>query len=73
MDDTVTINEAYRAMYLYLENLYKLTGSDDLAGFLGSMSMLQDGKPIDEAVWEDWLEAIDKAKKGATIDLKIEK
>lgn len=73
MNDKVTIDEAYKAMYLYLENLYKLTGSDDLGGFLGSMSMLQDGKPVDEAVWEDWLEAIEKAKKGASINLKIEK
>lgn len=73
MDDRITIIEAYKAMYLYLENLYKLTGSDDLAGFLGSMSMLQDGKPVDETVWEDWLEAIDQAKKNANINLKIDK
>lgn len=73
MDDRITITEAYKAMYLYLENLYQLTGSDDLAGFLGSMSMLQDGKPVDETVWEDWLEAIDQAKKNANINLKIDK
>jgi len=73
MDDKITITEAYKAMYLYLENLYKLTGSDDLAGFLGGMSMIQDGKPVDEAIWEDWLEAIDQAKKNAIINLKIDK
>ncbi len=73
MDDRITITEAYKAMYLYLENLYQLTGSDDLAGFLGSMSMLQDGKPVDETVWEDWLEAIDQAKKNVSINLKIDK
>ena len=73
MDDRITITEAYKAMYLYLENLYKLTGSDDLAGFLGSMSMLEDGKPVDETIWEDWLEAIDQAKKNVSINLKIDK
>ncbi len=73
MDDRITITEAYKAMYLYLENLYQLTGSDDLAGFLGSMSMLQDGKPVDETIWEDWLEAIDQAKKNVSINLKIDK
>lgn len=73
MDDRITITEAYKEMYLYLENLYKLTGSDDLAGFLGSMSMLKDGKPVEETVWEDWLEAIDQAKKNANINLKIDK
>lgn len=73
MDDRITITEAYKEMYLYLENLYKLTGSDDLADFLGSMSMLKDGKPVEETVWEDWLEAIDQAKKNANINLKIDK
>jgi len=73
MDDKITINEAYKAMYLYLENLYKLTHSDDLAGFLGSMSMLPDGKPIDEVVWEDWIEAIGEAKKSLSINMNIEK
>lgn len=56
----ITIEEAYKAMYIYLENLYKVTGSDDLAGFLGSMSLLSDGKPVDSAVWEDWLDAVAK-------------
>ena len=73
MDDRITITEAYKAMYLYLENLQQLTGSDDLAGFLGSMSMLEDGKPVDETIWEDWLEAIDQAKKNVSINLKIDK
>jgi hypothetical protein len=53
--------QAYKAMYFYLENLYELTKSDDLGGFLGSMSLLQDGKPADAAVWQDWEEAIQKA------------
>jgi len=73
MKNTITINEAYKAMYLYLENLYEMTGSDDLAGFLGSMSLLKDGNPADDAVWSDWLDAIDKARMNPNIDLNIKK
>ncbi|EON79014.1 hypothetical protein ADIS_0431 [Lunatimonas lonarensis] len=62
----ITILEAYKAMLKYLENLYELTESDDLAGFLGSMTLLEDGKPADQAVWHDWINAVnntlDKSK-----------
>lgn len=60
--DKLTVQEAYCAMYKYLENLYRLTNSDDLAGFLGSMSLLPDGKPADPAIWQEWLDAVAKAK-----------
>ena len=59
---TLTIEEAYKAMYQYLENLYELTNSDDLAGFLGGMTLLDDGVPADPAVWQDWIDAINKIK-----------
>lgn len=58
--EKITIKQAYTAMFYYLENLYKMTNSGDLAGFLGSMSLLSDGKPADAAVWEDWVEAVNK-------------
>lgn len=61
-NELLTIEEAYKAMFLYLENLYHLTNSDDLGGFLGSMVMLPDGKPIDPAVWEDWIKACSAIK-----------
>ncbi|WP_034841960.1 hypothetical protein [Endozoicomonas numazuensis] len=72
MKDTITVNEAYKAMILYLEHLYELTSSDELAGFLGSMAILEDGKPADSAVWQDWLEAIEKAKTKQDISLKLQ-
>lgn len=73
MKDTITIETAYKAMYLYLENLHDMTGSQDLAGFLGSMSTMADGRPIDEAVWEDWLDAVEKAKSNPDINLHLKK
>jgi hypothetical protein len=66
---TYTEEEAYRAMLLFLEKLQALTGSDDLAGFLGSMALLEDGKPTDPAAWLDWLESLDLASSNARLEL----
>lgn len=70
----LTEKEAYLAMFYYLEHLYDMTKSDDLAGFLGGMSLLDDGSPADPAAWDDWLQAAQKAKldgRGARLDLKM--
>jgi len=68
--DSLTIREAYTAMYLFLENLYEATSSDDLAGFLGGLSMLENGSTADPAAWQNWLEAVSKAKAGEG-DIKL--
>ncbi len=64
MEETLTFKEAYAAMYAYLKALYELTGSDDLAGFLGGMALLEDGTPADPGVWADWMRAVQKARHG---------
>ena len=56
--EKITIEQAYKAMFKYLENLYFISKSNDLGGFLGSMMLLDDGKPADPAVWQDWLKAV---------------
>lgn len=65
-NEKITVLEAYKAMLKYLENLYDLTESEDLAGFLGSMELLEDGRPADQAAWHDWINAVnnilDKSK-----------
>ncbi|QDO83747.1 hypothetical protein FM037_11525 [Shewanella psychropiezotolerans] len=68
--DNLSKKEAYLAMYAFLENMYKLTGSDDIGGLLGSMSLLQDGHTADPAAWQDWEDAIVKATSG-TIDASL--
>lgn len=55
---TLTTLGAYRAMVFFLEKYYNNTKSDEIAGFLGSMSISEDGKPMDSALWDEWLEAI---------------
>ncbi|MEO0553900.1 MAG: hypothetical protein AAF149_11900 [Bacteroidota bacterium] len=49
-------------MIAYLENLYELTKSDDLAIILGSMQLMEDGSTMDSAYWYDWLGVIEKIR-----------
>lgn len=65
MEDTkITKDEAFLAMYAFLEKHYALTGSDDVGGLLGSLSLLPDGNSADPAVREDWEESIEKVLAG---------
>ena len=65
MDKTklLTIEQAYRAMFYFLENEYKITDSFELGGMLGSLSweVWKEGGPGDPGTWEDWINAVQKA------------
>ncbi len=63
MNDKLTVKEAYLAMFEYLEQLYFRTNSDDLGGFLGGMTMEEDGDTMDSAAWNDWLKAVENILK----------
>jgi hypothetical protein len=67
--NTLTDEQAYSAMFHFLEGLYARTKSDDLGGFLGSMSPLADGSTTDPAIKKDWDEAVDFAIKGGKTPL----
>jgi hypothetical protein len=58
---TLTEEQAYAAMFYFLRQLFERTKSDDLGGFLGAMSTLQDGSVADPAVLDDWHKAVDYA------------
>lgn len=58
----LTVCEAYCAMIDYLDKYYFTTYSDDLGSLLDGMVFLADGKTVDSAAWEDWLDAINKIK-----------
>jgi hypothetical protein len=60
-NDKITVKAAYAAMYKFLEHEYELTNSNDIAGLLGGMSLLENGNTADPAIWVDWLNAIAKA------------
>lgn len=65
MDDTGTTSDmlrAYFAMLEYLEAFWKRGNSEEIAGMLGDMQLLQNGTSMDPAVWEDWKVAWERSK-----------
>ena len=61
---SLTPQEAYSAMYAFLEAEWELTRSDELGSLLGDLSLLSDGSPTDPAVSEQWSRACQLAKAG---------
>jgi hypothetical protein len=62
--ESLTVDEAYLAMFAFIEKRYRLTSSDDLGAFLGSMSLLFTGGTADPAIQYDWEEAVELARAG---------
>ncbi|MES2933477.1 MAG: hypothetical protein V4805_08330 [Pseudomonadota bacterium] len=56
--------QAYLAMFSFLEAEYRMTKSDELGGLLGGLSLLSDGTPADPAVKAQWSEAVSAALDG---------
>jgi hypothetical protein len=59
----MTADEAYAATFFFLEDLYQRTHSDEIGCLLGSMSLLPDGTPADQAIIGDWQRAVKRAMK----------
>lgn len=62
--DSLTQDEAYLAMFAFIEKRYRLTSSDDLAGFLSDMSLMFSGGTADPALQDDWKESVRLALAG---------
>jgi len=62
--DSLTTEEAYLAMFAFIEKRYRLTTSDDLASFLSDMSLMFSGGTADPALQYDWEEAVSLARAG---------
>lgn len=54
MVTTLTDEQAYEAMYRYLQRLYDATGADYLAVLLGDMELREGGNSVDPACKYDW-------------------
>lgn len=50
----LTEQQAYSAMLHFLEAQFGRTGSDDIGALLGSASLLDDGRPADPAIADEW-------------------
>ncbi|WP_375161194.1 hypothetical protein [Bradyrhizobium sp. RDT46] len=60
----MTEDQAYSAMFIFLEEAWKRTRSDGLAMILGDMSLLEDDTPADPAIVLDWKSAVSRALGG---------
>jgi hypothetical protein len=61
----LTEQQAYLAMFAFLEAEYRLASSDEIGALLGSMSLLPDGSPADPAIKKQWAEAMAAALGGS--------
>lgn len=53
--------EGFKSMTVFLNYYSKDFKSDDIASLLGSMALI-DERPLDIALWNDWLQAMEKVK-----------
>ena len=56
--EKLTQEQAFVATIEFLDNYYQQTQSDDIGALLGSLQLLEDGKPADPAMWYDWLQSV---------------
>lgn len=55
---------AFKAMYCFLNEYYNATNIGAIGSLLGSLSLMEDEKPLDPAMWDEWLECVKKASAG---------
>ena len=60
--DTLTVEQAYRAMLAFLEREVELTECSDLADLLAGYKLDGDGRTSDPALWDEWLEAVGQVR-----------
>lgn len=60
----VTVQQAYLAMFAFLESQFQSTGSGDIGALLGALSQMPDGSPADPAHQHEWAVAIEAALAG---------
>jgi hypothetical protein len=69
----LTSDQAYIAMFTFLEKQWELSRSEELGALLGSLSLLSDGTPADPALGTDWATSVAAALKGdASAAMKLD-
>jgi hypothetical protein len=67
-NDTITLAEAYDAMRIFLETVWRrLDKPQGEIAFLLARLKWVDGSPVDPAMWQDWLAAA-RSVKEETVD-----
>lgn len=64
-NDTITLIEAYDAMRIFVETVWRRMDKpqEEIALLLAGLKWV-DGSPVDPAMWQDWLAAAEGAKEG---------
>jgi len=57
----LTERQAFKAMFVYLTTWFEQFAeeSDDLKYLLSNMQFVEDDLPVDHALWDDWMQAVD--------------
>ena len=63
-NQTLTVEQAYRAMLAFLEREVELTECSDLADLLAGYRLDADGQPRDPALWDEWMQAVAQVMTG---------
>jgi hypothetical protein len=57
--DTITLIEGYDAMRIFLETVsLRFSKTDEEIDFIVGSLKWADGSPVDPAMWQDWLAAV---------------
>ena len=63
--DTITLIEGYDAIRIFLETvLLRLGKTDEEIDFIVGGLKWADGSPVDPAMWQDWLAAVQITRRG---------
>ncbi len=62
METTLTQEQAFRAMFLFLEGYWSEFRTATIADVLSDLNPAEAGESSDPAAWHDWLRAVEAAK-----------
>ncbi len=65
----LSAEQAYKAMFLFLDKYYQDTKSDDVGSLLSGMTLVADGMPADPAYALEWQECIAHVLHGEADDV----
>ena len=63
--ETLTVEQAYRAMLAFLDREVELTECSDLADLVAGYRLGDDGRASDPALWDEWMAAVAQARQAS--------